>query len=107
MLSATADNLKVQWTAPAVIKKEIDTYKVYISVAHEIDQSPKEYTVTGSVTDYHFRNLEPTTPYNITVQGLKGDHKLWFISGVFPTTDICAFYPAVIFAATKYGRFCF
>uniref|UniRef100_A0A914W0E7 Fibronectin type-III domain-containing protein n=1 Tax=Plectus sambesii TaxID=2011161 RepID=A0A914W0E7_9BILA len=88
LLSAGADNLKVQWTAPAVIKTKIDTYKVYISVAHEIDQSPKEYSVAGTVTDYHFRNLEPTTPYNVTIQGLTGDNKLWFISGVFDTTDI-------------------
>lgn len=63
---------------------------MYISVAHEIDQNPKEFSVRGDVIDYHFRGLEPTTPYNVTVQGLKGDTKLWFITSVFDTTDIGA-----------------
>jgi hypothetical protein len=87
-LSAGSDNLKVQWTAPAIIKTKIDTYKVYISVAHVMDQSLKEYKVTSNITNYHFHTLELTTPYNVTIQGLTGDNKLWFISGVFNTTDI-------------------
>ncbi|PIO68286.1 fibronectin type III domain protein [Teladorsagia circumcincta] len=55
LLSAGHDNLKVKWTPPAVIGEKIDTYQLFISVASELDQNPKEYTTPGSQTDYHFR----------------------------------------------------
>ncbi|KIH52134.1 fibronectin type III domain protein, partial [Ancylostoma duodenale] len=60
---------------------------LFISVATELDQYPKEYTTPGSQTDYHFRQLNSVTQYNVTVQGLSGGNKLWFISSVFATTD--------------------
>ncbi|CAJ0598951.1 unnamed protein product [Cylicocyclus nassatus] len=87
LLSAGHDNLKVKWTPPAVIGDKIDNYQLFISVASDIDQNPKMFTAPGSQTDYHFRQLEPVTQYNVTVQGLSGGNKLWFISSVFATTD--------------------
>ncbi|KHJ91085.1 fibronectin type III domain protein [Oesophagostomum dentatum] len=87
LLSAGHDNLKVKWTPPAVIGEKIDTYQLFISVASELDQHPKEFTTPGSQTDYHFRQLDSVTQYNVTVQGLSGGNKLWFISSVFATTD--------------------
>uniref|UniRef100_A0A7I5E8R5 Fibronectin type III domain protein n=2 Tax=Haemonchus contortus TaxID=6289 RepID=A0A7I5E8R5_HAECO len=87
LLSAGHDNLKVKWTPPAVIGEKIDTYQLFISVASELDQNPREYTTPGSQTDYHFRQLNSVTQYNVTVQGLSGSNKLWFISSVFATTD--------------------
>ncbi|WKY00226.1 hypothetical protein Q1695_014798 [Nippostrongylus brasiliensis] len=87
LLSAGHDNLKVKWTPPAVIGEKIDTYQLFISVASELDQNPKDFTTPGSQTDYHFRQLDSVTQYNVTVQGLSGSNKLWFISSVFATTD--------------------
>uniref|UniRef100_A0AC35FY35 Fibronectin type-III domain-containing protein n=1 Tax=Panagrolaimus sp. PS1159 TaxID=55785 RepID=A0AC35FY35_9BILA len=46
-----------------------------------------KHEAPGRQTDYHFRSLNPVTQYNVTVQGLESGKKLWFISGVFSTTD--------------------
>ncbi|VDO74656.1 unnamed protein product [Heligmosomoides polygyrus] len=59
LLSAGHDNLKVKWTPPAVIGEKIDTYQLFISVASELDQSPKDFTTPGSQTDYHFSTTSP------------------------------------------------
>ncbi|KJH44141.1 fibronectin type III domain protein [Dictyocaulus viviparus] len=87
LLSAGHDNLKVKWTPPAVIRDKIDTYQLFISVASELDENPKQFSTPGSQTDYHFRQLNSVTQYNVTVQGLSEGNKLWFISSVFATTD--------------------
>ncbi|CAJ0579194.1 unnamed protein product, partial [Mesorhabditis spiculigera] len=87
LLSAGHDNLKVQWSPPGFIGEKIQEYDVYISVASELDENPTKYTVNGRQTDYHFRSLDKVTLYNLTVQGRDSDRKLWFISGVFSTTD--------------------
>uniref|UniRef100_A0A914QG08 Fibronectin type-III domain-containing protein n=1 Tax=Panagrolaimus davidi TaxID=227884 RepID=A0A914QG08_9BILA len=87
LLSTGHDNLKVQWTPPAVIGDKIDKYELFISVASEHDKNPRKHEAPGRQTDYHFRSLNPVTQYNVTVQGLESGKKLWFISGVFSTTD--------------------
>uniref|UniRef100_A0A7E4VM27 Fibronectin type III domain protein n=1 Tax=Panagrellus redivivus TaxID=6233 RepID=A0A7E4VM27_PANRE len=87
LVTAGHDNLKVKWTPPAVIGDKIDKYEVFISVASEHDKNPKKSDVNGRQTDYHFKTLNPVTQYNVTVQGLEAGKKLWFISGVFATTD--------------------
>ncbi|ULU01578.1 hypothetical protein L3Y34_001716 [Caenorhabditis briggsae] len=87
LLSAGHDNLKVKWTPPAVIGEKIDKYDLFISVASVLDQNPKKFDVSGHTTDYHFRNLDSVTQYNVTVQGTSEGNKLWFISSVFSTTD--------------------
>uniref|UniRef100_A0A915DKV5 Fibronectin type-III domain-containing protein n=1 Tax=Ditylenchus dipsaci TaxID=166011 RepID=A0A915DKV5_9BILA len=87
LLSAGHDNLKVKWIPPAVIGDNIDKYEVFISVASQLDKNPRQFTTPGSQTEYHFRQLEPVTSYNVTVHGLSQNSKLWFISSVFSTTD--------------------
>ncbi|CAB3401714.1 unnamed protein product [Caenorhabditis bovis] len=87
LLSAGHDNIKVKWTPPAVIGEKIDTYDLFISVATELDQNPKKFEVSGHTTDYHFRDLDSVTQYNVTVQGKSEGNRLWFISSVFATTD--------------------
>jgi hypothetical protein len=78
----------VKWTPPDVIGQSIDNYDLSISVASELDQNPKKFSVPASELEYHFRELSPVTQYNVTVQGLQEGKRLWFISNIFPTTDI-------------------
>uniref|UniRef100_A0AC34QKY1 Fibronectin type-III domain-containing protein n=1 Tax=Panagrolaimus sp. JU765 TaxID=591449 RepID=A0AC34QKY1_9BILA len=87
LLTAGHDNLKVKWVPPAVIGDKIDKYEVYISVATDLDQNPRKYETSGRQTDYHFKGLQQVTQYNVTVQGKEGAKRLWFISGVFSTTE--------------------
>lgn len=87
-MSAEHNSLRVKWIPPPVIRDKISQYKVSISVATDLDQPVNEQTVGADTTDMHFRSLESVTKYNITVHGLTADKKfLWFISGVFDTTD--------------------
>uniref|UniRef100_A0A158P9A7 Fibronectin type III domain protein n=1 Tax=Angiostrongylus cantonensis TaxID=6313 RepID=A0A158P9A7_ANGCA len=81
LLSAGHDNLKVKWTPPAVIKEEIDTYQVSFA------SQGKDFRFKISNFTYYFRQLNSVTQYNVTVQGLSANNKLWFISSVFATTD--------------------
>lgn len=62
-------------------------FKVFISVASKLDQNPKKFSTPGSQTTYHFKDLDSVVHYNVTVQGLSQNKKLWFISGIFATTD--------------------
>ena len=71
-----------------MIGQSIDNYDLSISVASELDQNPKKFSVPASELEYHFRELSPVTQYNVTVQGLQEGKRLWFISNIFPTTDI-------------------
>ncbi|CAJ0941669.1 unnamed protein product, partial [Mesorhabditis belari] len=87
LLFQSHDSLRVQWVPPAVIGNKIEKYDVYISVASVLDENPQMFSTSGRQTDYHFRNLDRVTHYNVTVKGQAGGQNLWFISGVFPTTD--------------------
>uniref|UniRef100_A0A913IDA2 Fibronectin type-III domain-containing protein n=1 Tax=Strongyloides stercoralis TaxID=6248 RepID=A0A913IDA2_STRER len=88
LISAGHDNLRVKWVPPSVIGDNINKYELFISVASALDQSPKKNSVGGNQREFHFKGLKSVTVYNVTVQGLSDDKKLWFISGTFPTTDI-------------------
>ncbi|KAI6201513.1 hypothetical protein M3Y96_00850200 [Aphelenchoides besseyi] len=83
LLSAGHDNLKVKWTPPAVVSDEIDKYEVFISRPKE---NARSYSTPGSQTEYHFRNLQPNTLYNVTVRGWNNKTPVWLISGNFATT---------------------
>ncbi|KAI6240848.1 hypothetical protein M3Y99_00392200 [Aphelenchoides fujianensis] len=83
LLSAEHDNLKVKWIPPAVVKDEIDKYNVFIS---RLNENARAYSTPGTQTDYHFRNLEPNTLYNVTVRGTAGGKPVWLISENFATT---------------------
>ncbi|CAI5445350.1 unnamed protein product [Caenorhabditis angaria] len=87
LLSAGHNNIRVKWIPPAVIGEKIDRYNLSISVASSLDQNPKKFDTPGSVTEFHFRDLNSVTQYNITVHGHKEGKPLWFISSVFSTTD--------------------
>jgi len=66
----------------------IDNYEVFITPFDgRADQQPRKYSTQASKTDYHFKGLQPLSNYNVSVQGLAQDKKLWFISGNFATTD--------------------
>uniref|UniRef100_A0A914E274 Fibronectin type-III domain-containing protein n=1 Tax=Acrobeloides nanus TaxID=290746 RepID=A0A914E274_9BILA len=90
LLSAGYDNICVRWIPPGVVGDNIDKYEVFIDVASELDQNPRRHETPGSQTELHFQGLKPVTPYNVTVQGSSEGKKLWFISAVFPTTDLSA-----------------
>ncbi|KAK0418386.1 hypothetical protein QR680_013533 [Steinernema hermaphroditum] len=90
LLSAGHDNLKVQWSPPAVIGDKIDKYLLNISVASVLDQNPKGFTTSGRARDYHFRGLKPVTQYNVTLEGTVDGKRIWLISNVFATTDFTA-----------------
>lgn len=72
--------------------KKIKLFKVFISIASKLDQNPKKFSTPGSQTTYYFKELDAAVHYNVTVQGLSQNKKLWFISGIFATTDISKFY---------------
>uniref|UniRef100_A0AC35UE32 Protein-tyrosine-phosphatase n=1 Tax=Rhabditophanes sp. KR3021 TaxID=114890 RepID=A0AC35UE32_9BILA len=87
LISAGHDNLRVKWTPPAIISDNINKYELFISVASSLDTNPKKHSASGTQREFHFRNLNAVTSYNVTVHGLSEDKKLWFISGTFLTTD--------------------
>uniref|UniRef100_A0A1I7XS60 Fibronectin type-III domain-containing protein n=1 Tax=Heterorhabditis bacteriophora TaxID=37862 RepID=A0A1I7XS60_HETBA len=78
LLSGGHDNLKVKWTPPALIGEKIDNYKVKIHFMSVQFLFPRNRL---------YRDLNPVTQYNVTVQGLSEKSHLWFISSVFATTD--------------------
>jgi hypothetical protein len=39
------------------------------------------------VDTYLFKNLQPTTPYNVTVEGGSGGRLIWHITKIFQTID--------------------
>lgn len=65
----------------------MNCFQVSILSTGALDQHPKQFTVDGEQNDYHFRDLEPATHYNITVEGVSEGKRMWFITEVFPTTD--------------------
>ncbi|CAD5222389.1 unnamed protein product [Bursaphelenchus xylophilus] len=87
LLSNGHDNIKVRWTPPGVIGDNIEKYDLTISVASELDKNPKKYSTGGQQKEFHFKGLEPSTYYNVTVTGRAGPKNLWFISNNFPTTE--------------------
>lgn len=74
-------------------------------MATKLDKNPKQYSTAGSQTEYHFRDLDSVTQYNVTVQGLQQNTKLWFISSNFATTDKGIIYCLNhFFSAKKFFR---
>lgn len=56
-------------------------------VVHAVEQQPQQDETPPLQRDYHFKKLTPLTRYNVSVQGISQDTRLWFISNVFSTTD--------------------
>ena len=48
---------------------------------------PKQELVDAAYLEKEFRNLEPVTRYNITVQAFSPERSIWYAQGVFDTTD--------------------
>ncbi|VDN03313.1 unnamed protein product [Thelazia callipaeda] len=87
LVSAGHDNLRVNWTAPPTVRNSVDRYLVNISSVSAFGEHPRQFLVHSGQNDFHFRNLESASHYNITVQGLSQGKRIWHISEVFSTTD--------------------
>lgn len=87
LLSKGFDNLKVKWTPPPLVGEYIERYEVSIIPVSDNRNEPKKFTTASSQTDYHFKDLEASTYYNVTVLGKTGPKTIWTIHDTYSTTE--------------------
>ncbi len=86
LLSAGADNLKVRWDPPGGVER-INYFLVHIGPALGLPARTAPKNISAAVNSYHFKNLKPKTPYNVTVEGGALGRILWHVRRRFQTTD--------------------